>query len=165
MKLIASLLVSLVASVVCETINFKGSVDQVKKQTNQWLIVKSSDGKRIESTTVQKEITDDDDLKVEYSFKDKTDKVLGESSSRLCTESDSEEGMVISLLGSFLNLDLTCPIAKQKGEEGGGVRSGKIVLSENPGEGTKIFFDISIKKGDTAILTLSGYGRATANKN
>ncbi|XP_063973415.1 uncharacterized protein LOC135160616 [Diachasmimorpha longicaudata] len=160
MKLIALLFINCVAIVASDQYALSGTVEKVTKQPNQWMIVKTSGDKTIEQVVIQKEITAEDDLMVKYSIKDRSDAIIAEGNGPLCDDSESMARMMADLLGLYLDVDLQCPISKQKGTKPSSYQSGPIELAEDPGQGAKLWSEISLTKNDQAIVTINTYGRA-----
>ncbi|XP_015114180.1 uncharacterized protein LOC107039196 [Diachasma alloeum] len=158
MKLIVFLFINFVAYAASEQYAYSANLEKVTKQANPWMIVDTYGDSSVEEVVIPEEITDDDGLTIEYSIKDESDNVVAEGSGPLCSEPDSMDELMGSLLGQFLDVDLECPISKQKGKRVATYQTGPIELAEDPGSG-QLFSDISIKKGDQAIVTVSVYGR------
>ncbi|XP_015114117.1 uncharacterized protein LOC107039158 [Diachasma alloeum] len=156
MKIIGFLFINFVAyALAAQEIDVKASITKVERNTNKWLLIITSSEQTIEFTKVLKPIDVEDDLLIEYKITDKSDQVLGEGSGPLCTLPKSKDGIMVHLMGKFLGVNLECPVDKKEGDKPSAVTFGQIVLDENPGAGTKLFIEISIKKEDTAIVTLN----------
>ncbi|XP_011302244.1 uncharacterized protein [Fopius arisanus] len=161
MKAITFFLITILSyTLASQEVDVRASVYEVKPKINQWLFITTSSEKTIEQVVVQKPITADDELSIEYNITNKDDKVLGQGSGPFCSNPASKDGIIVSLLSQFLGINLECPVEQKQVEKPPNIVSGKIVVDENPGK-HKIFIEMSIKKGTASLITVSVSGRAS----
>ncbi|XP_063973414.1 uncharacterized protein LOC135160615 [Diachasmimorpha longicaudata] len=156
MKIIGVFLINLVAyTLAAQEITVNATIEKVERQINKWLLIVTAAEDVILSTTVQKPITNEADLAIEYKVVDKSDKVLGEGSGPLCTHPKSKDGLMVHLMGKFLGINLECPVREKTGDRPLMASVLDIALDEKPEEMVPLCITLSIKEEGTTIVTLT----------